>query len=418
MRILLSAYACEPGKGSEPGVGWNWAIELARLGHEVWVLTRENNRKSINAAMDTQPSPNLHFIYHDLPAWARWWKKGNRGVYLYYLLWQWTAYRRAASLVKNTPMDVVHHITFGLYRMPSFMPFLRIPFIFGPLGGGESAPLALRQGIHARGKLLERVRDIGIGVARLDPLMSWVYRTSTLILCKTPETLLQIPRKYHFKCRVQLEIGTAGDQVRTVARTLSESEGSRRTRVLFAGRLIYWKGIHLALRAIAQARPSVPNLQFTIVGQGSDEGWLKAIAADLGLEDCIEWIRWVDQARLVTIYREHDVLLFPSLHDSSGNVVLEALAAGLPVVCLDIGGPAQLVNDTCGRVVATRGQTEEAVVKKMAAVLAEISSNEVWRPLSRVANNRASSLSWRHAVASAYQNGFESPMLNKETPKV
>src|ERR1700686_5022098 len=51
LRILLSAYACEPGKGSEPGVGWHWAVEMARLGHRVTVLTRQNNRAGIELAL-------------------------------------------------------------------------------------------------------------------------------------------------------------------------------------------------------------------------------------------------------------------------------------------------------------------------------------------------------------------------------
>ena len=88
MRILLSAYACEPGKGSEPGVGWHWALETARLGHEVWVLTRANNRSAIEAALAQRPPMhNLRFCYYDLPAWARWWKKGRRGIRLYCILY-------------------------------------------------------------------------------------------------------------------------------------------------------------------------------------------------------------------------------------------------------------------------------------------------------------------------------------------
>ena len=67
MKLLLSAYACEPDRGSEPGVGWHWVLELAGLGHDVWVLTRTNNQQAIQRA-----SPhlrNIHFIYYDLPHW-------------------------------------------------------------------------------------------------------------------------------------------------------------------------------------------------------------------------------------------------------------------------------------------------------------------------------------------------------------
>ena len=90
LRVLISAYACEPGKGSEPGVGWNFSKEMAKH-HDLWVLTRLNNREIIENELLENPTEELHFIYHDLPKWTAWWKKGGRGVQLYYYLWQLTA---------------------------------------------------------------------------------------------------------------------------------------------------------------------------------------------------------------------------------------------------------------------------------------------------------------------------------------
>jgi hypothetical protein len=85
LKLLMSAYACEPGKGSEPGVGWRWALEAARLGHEVWTLTRENNRPGIEAALaglGAGLASRLHFVYYDLPPRLRGWKRNGRGVHL------------------------------------------------------------------------------------------------------------------------------------------------------------------------------------------------------------------------------------------------------------------------------------------------------------------------------------------------
>ena len=64
--ILISAYGCEPDKGSEPGAGWNWAVEVAKR-HKVTVLTRANNRCSIEKELQVNPRPNMSFIYYDLP---------------------------------------------------------------------------------------------------------------------------------------------------------------------------------------------------------------------------------------------------------------------------------------------------------------------------------------------------------------
>ena len=89
LRILLSAYACEPNKGSEPGIGWRWALGLAHAGHEVWVITRANNAGAIEHALAGRRNAGLQFIYYDLPGWARGWKRGARGVRTYYVLWEW-----------------------------------------------------------------------------------------------------------------------------------------------------------------------------------------------------------------------------------------------------------------------------------------------------------------------------------------
>src|SRR5882672_7955107 len=92
LRVLISAYACEPNKGSEPEVGWQWALQMARF-HEVTVLTRANNRPGIEQAVQPlrgqQPVPQ--FIYHDLSPFLQKLKRYSRTIKLYYLLWQKSA---------------------------------------------------------------------------------------------------------------------------------------------------------------------------------------------------------------------------------------------------------------------------------------------------------------------------------------
>ena len=62
VKILLSAYACEPNKGSEPEVGWKWATTLSKLGHEVHVITRLNNKENIENYLARNKISNLSFF--------------------------------------------------------------------------------------------------------------------------------------------------------------------------------------------------------------------------------------------------------------------------------------------------------------------------------------------------------------------
>lgn len=392
LRILLSAYACEPGKGSEPGIGWKWALNLAAAGHEVWVVTRENNRPSIESALRQQPVAGLRFAYYDLPSWARWWKKGGRGVHLYYLLWQWGAFGAARRLCRQTDFDLVHHITFGVFRQPSFMAFLGLPFVFGPLGGGERAPRALRRGFPLGGRLRDALRDVANAVARFDPLMRAVYRRCTVILCKTRETLESIPSRYRGKCRLQLEIGT--DYRDLYEQGPQPPEASAGLRVLYVGRLVYMKGLHLGLRAFASLLRRYDDARLTIVGTGPEEPRLRRLAGQLGIAHAVRWVPWLPQREVMAVYPRHDAFLFPSLHDSSGNAVLEALSCGLPVVCLDLGGPGVLVDGSCG--VRVSGSDEDAVTVELSRALQTLADDEILRQrLARGALMRANeNFSW------------------------
>jgi glycosyltransferase involved in cell wall biosynthesis len=136
----------------------------------------------------------------------------------------------------------------------------------------------------------------------------------------------------------------------------------------------------------------------TVIGKGPDEKWLQDLAASLGLDDAVTWISYLEHAGVMRAYGRHDAFLFPSLHDSSGNVVLEALSLGLPVVCLDAGGPAVLVDPSCGFKV--RPGEPEQVVEDLARALDELARDPALRrAMSQAAVDRAhEDFSWTHQV--------------------
>jgi glycosyltransferase involved in cell wall biosynthesis len=160
--------------------------------------------------------------------------------------------------------------------------------------------------------------------------------------------------------------------------------------------------LHLALRAFAEARKALPEARMTVIGSGPDEKWLHGNAAGLKLEGAIEWVHWLPQEKALQAYSQHDVLLFPSLHESSGNVVLESLARGLPVVCLDLGGPGVIVSRDCGRAVSTAQRSEADVVSGLAGALVELASPEEWQRASCGALARARDYRWENIVGSCY----------------
>jgi len=411
MKVLLSAYSCLPDSGSEPGIGWNWAQGIAACGHEVFVITRAINQKKIEAAVQRASIRNPQFLFHDLSATAQKLYKLPFGNYAYYFLWQYTAANLAARAHASEGFDQVQHITWGNFRLPSFMGKLGVPFIFGPVAGGEDTPKNLRRGLGLRGRVWDFLRRVSNLFLTRMPLMGATYEHATEIVATTNETLLAIPARYRQKTRVQQAIGIDPRSVQSSNNALRQSTVSRKTarlNLLFVGRVLPWKGVHIGLKAIACLGPQAKDIHLNIVGSGSDESRLKHLVERLGIQESVSCIPWMNRRELLAFYPEHDLFLFPSLHDSGGLAVLEAMSLGLPVLCLDLGGPAISVDNTCGKVFGTEARTEEELVRVISEYLSQVLSDlSVLKPLSVGARRRAASLSWEAIIADTYDPSLQ-----------
>jgi glycosyltransferase involved in cell wall biosynthesis len=357
VKVLHSAYACEPGKGSEPGVGWNAAAALAHY-HEVWVLTRANNRPAIQRglATDMGTAARLHFVYYDLPRWARWWKRGERGIHLYYYLWQIGAYFAARRLHREIGFDLVHHVTFGKYWVPSLLALLPVPFVWGPVGGGESAPRAFWGHFSLRGKIYEGLRDLGRWLGEHDHLVRLTAKRSVLALAKTETTAQRLRRLGATDVRVLSDAGLSVTEMNDLARRPAREDLP--VRFISVGNLLDLKGFHLGLRAFARA--NLEDAEYWIVGEGPARRALEGLAEELGCATRITfWGRLPRDEALRRLADSH-VLVHPSLHDSGGWVCVEAMTIGRPVICFDLGGPGTQVTEEAGVKVPAR-QPEQAV---------------------------------------------------------
>lgn len=405
-KILLSAYACEPHRGSEAEIGWNWAIGLAKLKHTVWVLTRKNNRNCIEAAIQNAPelsSLPLHFIYYDLPPWARWYKKGNRFIHLYYVLWQWFAYRHVKKIHQTEAFDCVHHVTFVSLHQPSFMGRLNIPFILGPISGGDDTPRALRKSYPLRGRLWDGIRRFYLCYLRCDIFVRQMFNEARLIYVTSEASKKLIPKPWQAKTHIQLAIGCHKNDIKKPL--YPDRKKSSSFRALYVGQFLYLKGMHLGLAAFARfCRTWSHPAQLTLIGKGPEEArWLK-LSKTLGIESSVQWISWLPQSDLKLLYPEYDVLLYPSLHDSGAFVVLEALCHGLPTVSLDIGGPGILVNDTCG-IKISRFVSPHQVIEDLSTALYQIADNSYLRhQLSMGALERAKIFNWDQKIRKIYED--------------
>ncbi len=367
MKVLLSAYSCEPGMGSEPGVGWNIVREVARY-HEVWVITRpDESRDVIEAELASNPIPNLHFVYFTLPFWQdsrKWGQSG--GMQIHYYLWQIQAYFVARKLNHQIQFDLVHHVTFVKYSSPSFLALLPIPFVWGPLGGGESAPQTFWQDFSHQAKIYEIARILVRWVGEQDPFVRYTARKSSAIRATTQDTAQRLHKLGGTKIEILSQLGLSETEINNLANYKMPQDSS--IRFISIGRLIHWKGFHLGLRAFHRA--NLPNTEYWIVGEGAELNRLQTLAQDLGISDRVKFWGSLSRQKTLSLLKSCHVLVHPSLHDSGGMVCMEAMAAGRPVICLDLGGPAIQVTEKTGFKI--KAQKPEQAVSDLAEAMIQL----------------------------------------------
>ena len=271
---------------------------------------------------------------------AVWW--------LYCYLWQFAALLHAWRLHQRIGFDVCQHVTFVKYNTPSLLHLLGTPFIFGPVGGAEKAPLSFFKEFGWKTWLVEAARVGLIKAARFDPLLRWCVRRSELCLGVTEDTAAELRKLGAKRVEVLPAVALSDDEIAQIQAAKSQEQSAKNEplTLLYVGRLIAWKGVYLGLRALAQCEDK--KLRYRIIGDGPLRVWLEAEAQRLGIANRVEFCGALPRDQVLQAYAQADGFLYPSLHDSGGNAVIEAMCAGLPILCLDCGGPGWIVSEACG----------------------------------------------------------------------
>lgn len=332
MRVLLSAYACAPNSGSEPGNGWNWAIHLAKLGVEVTVLTRIENRDAIEKYISENSIPtNLQFIYIKTSVECL-----SAGTVKHYLFWQIAALKVAKNIEKDQSFDLIHHVSYIDLKAGSFLWQLGKPFIFGPAGGGQMAPLSLIQYFDKTWPK-EFLRSIIMDLLKFSPYHQKMALHTSLLLVANRDTE-RLAKQIGFK-KIEF-FSDVGLPLSYYPKQLPERKYSNPLRLIWVGKLIPLKGLRLALEALSRVR--IPY-KLTIVGNGPQGREIQKWIIQRGLEEKVKWIGALPWAEVRAAYQEHDVLLFTSLRDTTGTQLLEAMSQGLPIITLDHHGARDFV---------------------------------------------------------------------------
>jgi len=440
-RVLLSAFACAPDWGGEPAVGWQWALALAQR-HDVTVVTHERFRSRIEAALAQAPVAGLSFHFlgrRDTEA------RMQRRVdsQAHYLAWQYALRATVRALLAAQPHDLLHQLTWGTWRLPCRLQGLGVPLVLGPVGGGDDVPHRAWMRSWPRAERLRyAVRSGWIALGRFDPWAQAALRAATLVLTKTEATRRALPAPVQARAVQMLELGchpvtatrrpapptppappaapaapaalapptatpsTTATQSTTAtpSTTPTTPSAARPLHLLFAGRLIGGKGVVHAVDATLMLAARGLPVSLRLVGRGRLERWLRQRVASSQTPEAVQFAGQLPHHQMAAAYADADLLVFPSWHDASGNVVAEALAAGLPVLCLDCAGPRAVVDTRCAEIVPTSPASEADLVADIAARIAALHADrDRLAALSAGAIQRARELAWPDQVRRSYE---------------
>jgi glycosyltransferase involved in cell wall biosynthesis len=244
--------------------------------------------------------------------------------FLDYVVFDLDAFRKARHITKRRRVDFVLRVNPISYRFASVLPWLPVPVFTGPHNGGMQWPPAFAY--------LERSEKTAEGLRFLGDITHRVYRDTGRYagIFVAHELCAQTVGQTH---RDKL-IFCSENGVEMLGQPSPASGDAR--RLLYVGRMVPFKAIDITLRALARLPKTV---QLTLVGDGPQRSELEALAAELGVADRCLFVGAKAHTELDRYYGEAGLFVFPSVRESGGMVVLEAMSHSLPCLVANWGGP-------------------------------------------------------------------------------
>ena len=387
-KIFVSAYACEPGLGSEIGVGWHWVLEMSKH-FELWVLTRESNRGTIEPWIAEHPEfACIHFLYFDLPKWARFWKKGMRGVRTYYNLWQYFTNGIVKRTMRENGIKVFHHLTYGnvLWKVSSYGS--RQFFVWGPVGGLETIPAEYSSHYARKSRLIEWVRRAAIKTLPLNFGFKKRCRKASLIVWKREITRNLIPAKDRDKAMLFTDVAVEKQPIVANA----DSKNNNTIEFITVGRLDAWRGFDLVIESFARLAKEKSNVHLTIVGKGADKKRLQQLAKALNVSEKITFAGKVSMEEYYRLLAAADVVVNASLKEGAVTVSFDSMSMGKPLICLDTTGYTRYFSNEYAIVIPRTGRCE--VIENIAAAMLRMTDANERKTIGEKARNAGAQFTW------------------------
>ena len=395
--ILINAYACSPGMGSEPGMAWNWCVNLAKY-CELHIVTEGEFRDRIEAVLPTLPQgANMHFYYNPVSDKIRQmcWNQGDWRFYKYYKEWQKKTYLIAKEICGKRKIDVLHQLNMIGFREPGYLWKLSretgIPFVWGPIGGLKQFPLKYADGGGLKMKAFMALKNaLNILQLKYDRRVDAAIRQASLLVSSIPDSYKAIKK---YKKRESVVIPETGCFDETIVSDYLKRFEGETLNVMWVGKFDFRKRLDIVIKTLAKTEST--NIRLKVFGSGTPEqiNNAKALASKLNVNGQITWMGNRPNYEIKREMARADLFLFTSVSEDTSTVVLEAISSHLPVLCFDTCGMSSVIDCKVGIKISLTNPVQS--IKDFAEKIEYLYSHrDVLKTLSDNCIERQKELSW------------------------
>lgn len=404
MKILAIAYACNPYRGSEHGVGWGW-IKMIAESHVVHVIASAFEKEDIMHWLDQHPEcqKRMRFYFpkhrkHHYHNQSKFWLKIENSPFkivmnMAYRLWERDGYELAQMLHQKNDYDLCHLITYVGFRFPDRFHQLDCPFVWGPIGGLENTPWRFMPLLGWYGATYYTARNLINDLdRRFLPAPRKAFRKAAEeggVIAATSGIKKEIKKWYGQESNVICEIGPPSVHPQGPIPTRQDQES---LIICWSGQHLPGKALQLLLHALAKT-PAIIDWRLDVLGSGPcTKKWQKT-ASDAGVLHRCKFHGNLPRREALAVMQQSHLFVITSLKDLTSTVLLEALALGKPVIAPDHCGFSDVITDACGIKIPITNIDE--FVTKLSSHIRYIYENESLRmELSRGALDRIKQFGW------------------------
>lgn len=378
----MSSYSFGAGRGSEAGVGWNVAAGMAARGHEVCVVTTSEFRHLNLPALE---KANLPLQLVEFDAGLTYFNSSRS-----YKHWQKSVGGELRRLAAENHFDLIHHVTFNQYRTLHDVFEVDLPYVIGPIGGAETVHPRFWKELPLRMALKEAVRYLPWDVLPLKKRMA-AAAARGVVMVSTPQTAARLKTTARINnARLTPIVSLHESEI------VSEApQPAREPYFVFDGGARPEKGLKLMLRALALLWRD--GIMVPVKVAAVDEQARPRICeyiAGLGLPpEAVEMIPFMPRAGLLELLKGARGFVSVGFRDAGCMALLEAVALGVPSLCLDLSGQHWLPAEYAIKVPVQGSKIENRIAAAMAKLVNSPARSPEWH--ARRASWVRENMSWQ-----------------------